>query len=231
LVICSSHEQRNVILKYNPNVHPILDFNDDYSRETKKSYLLGKKIKIVWEGLPENLVQLKQVKLALEKLSQEFNIELVVVTDGYYYKYFKSILKIDTKKYLKKILGKNISFTHVDWEIDSYYKEVIKADFVIIPINLADRLVAGKPENKLLHLWKLKMPVITTETIAYKRTMKNAGLKDYAKNDYNFYKLCKNFILNKRLRVNNAKKGFIYSSNFYNNKNLLEKWDNAFKII
>ena len=231
LVICSSHEQRNVILKYNPNVHPILDFNDDYSRETKKSYLLGKKIKIVWEGLPENLVQLKQVKLALEKLSQEFNIELVVVTDGYYYKYFKSILKIDTKKYLKKILGKNISFTHVDWEIDSYYKEVIKADFVIIPINLADRLVAGKPENKLLHLWKLKMPVITTETIAYKRTMKNAGLKDYAKNDYNFYKLCKNFILNKRLRVNNAKKGFIYSSNFYNNKRLLEKWDNAFKII
>jgi len=231
LVICSSDEQRSVILEYNPNVHPILDFNDDYSRETKENYLLGKKIKIVWEGLPENLVQLKQVKLALEKLSQEFNIELVVITDGYYYKYFKSILKIDTKKYLKKILGKNISFKHVDWKIDSYYKEVIKTDFVIIPINLADRLVAGKPENKLLHLWKLKMPVITTETIAYKRTMKNAGLKDYAKNDHNFYKLCKNFIINKRLRVNNAKKGFIYSSNFYNNKRLLEKWDNAFKII
>ena len=231
LVICSSDEQRNIILKYNPNVHPILDFNDDYSREVKTNYTLGKTIRIIWEGLPENLVQLKQVKLALEKLSQEFDIELVVVTDGYYYKYFKSILKVDTKKYLKKILGKNIKFTHIDWKIDTYYKEVIKTDFVIIPINLADRLVAGKPENKLLHLWKLKMPVITTETIAYKRTMKNAGLNEYAKNDHNFYKLCKNFIRNKNLRIDNAKKGYIYSKKFYNNKKLLEKWDNAFKII
>ena len=231
MVICSSEEQRKIILKYNSNVFPILDFNDDYSRETKKNYTLGKKVKIAWEGLPENLVQLKQVKLALEKLSKEFDIELIVVTDGYFYKYFKSILKVDTKKYLGEILGKNIKFTHIEWKIDSYYKDLIKTDFIIIPINLSDKLVAGKPENKLLHLWKLRMPVITTETLAYKRTMIKTGLNDCAKNDINFYKLCKNFIENRELRVLNAKKGYKYSTNFHNNKKILKQWDSALKIL
>ena len=97
-------------------------------------------------------------------MSKEFKIELVVITDSYYYKFLRSIIKIDTKKYLQKILGDEIQFRHVEWKIDTYFKEIINTDFVVIPINLNDKLVAGKPENKLLHLWKLKMPVITSET-------------------------------------------------------------------
>ena len=50
------------------------------------------------------------------------------------------------------------------------------------------------------------MPVITSQTSAYKRTMNKAGLNHYAKNDNNFYKLCKKFIQNKNLRIINAKK-------------------------
>ena len=68
----------------------------------KQNYNIKKKIKISWEGLPENIVQLKEIKSSLLKLSKEFNIELVIITDSYYYKFLRSIIKIDTKKYLKK---------------------------------------------------------------------------------------------------------------------------------
>ena len=159
--------------------------------------------------MPENIVQIKEIKSSLLKLNKEFNIELVVITDSYYYKFLRSIIKIDTKKYLKKILGDEIQFKHIEWKIDTYFKEIINTDFVIIPINLNDKLVAGKPENKLLHLWKLKMPVITSETAAYRRTMNQAGLNHYTKNDNNFYKLCKKFIKDKNLRIKMLKKDII----------------------
>ena len=180
--------------------------------------------------MPENIVQLKEIKPSLLKLSKEFNIELIIITDSYYYKFLRSIIKIDTKKYLQKILGDEIQFRHVEWKIDTYFKEIINTDFVVIPINLDDKLVAGKPENKLLHLWKLKMPVITSETSAYKRTMNKAGLNHYAKNDNNFYKLCKRFIQNKNLRIINAKKGYNYSLKEFSNNKIMKNWDEALKI-
>ena len=230
LVICATDEQKKIISKFNNKVFPILDFNDKYFREQKKNFNIKKKIKISWEGLPENIVQLKEIKSSLSKLSKEFKIELVVITDSYYYKFLRSIIKIDTKKYLQKILGDEIQFRHVEWKIDTYFKEIINTDFVVIPINLNDKLVAGKPENKLLHLWKLKMPVITSETSAYKRTMNKAGLNHYAKNDNNFYKLCKRFIQNKNLRIINAKKGYNYSLKEFSNNKIMKNWDEALKI-
>ena len=230
MVICATEEQKKIISNYNEKVFPILDFNDQYFKIKKKNYAMKKKIKIAWEGLPENIVQLKEIKSSLLKLSKEFNIELVIITDSYYYKFLRSIIKIDTKEYLKKILGDQIKFKHIEWKIHNYFEQIIDTDFVIIPINLDDKLVAGKPENKLLHLWKLKMPVITSETAAYKRTMNKAGLNHYAKNDINFYNLCKKFINNKNLRIKNAKKGYNYSLKNFSNIKIMKNWDQVLNI-
>ena len=41
-------------------------------------------------------------------MSREFNIELVIITDSYYYKFLRSIIKIDTKKYQGFAFGMGI---------------------------------------------------------------------------------------------------------------------------
>ena len=75
--------------------------------------------------MPENIVQIKEIKSSLLKLNKEFNIELVVITDSYFYKFLRSIIKIDTKEYLKKILGNQIKFKHIEWKIDNYFKRLL----------------------------------------------------------------------------------------------------------
>jgi hypothetical protein len=49
----------------------------------------------------------------------------------------------------------------------------------IIPIDLSDNFNAGKPENKLILLWKIGIPVITSATPAYVRAMQAENLDMY----------------------------------------------------
>ena len=41
---------------------------------------------------------------------------------------------------------------------------VTEADIAVIPIDLSDPVAQAKPENKLMILWRLGMPVIASAT-------------------------------------------------------------------
>jgi glycosyltransferase involved in cell wall biosynthesis len=62
------------------------------------------------------------------------------------------------------------------WAGATFWRNVIACDMAVIPIEKGNALWWGKPENKLVLLWQLGMPVLTTATPVYRRVMDDAGL-------------------------------------------------------
>ena len=229
LVICSTHDQKRKILKFNKNVQVILDKKDENIKTTKKLYnRKSKYFDIVWEGLPQNAKLIKFVKNAFINLSNTHNIRLNIVTDKRYYLILNKFLIKDTRKEIESIFkNTNIKIRFIEWKYSDYYKKIIKCDLALIPVNLNDKFLSGKPQNKLLLFWRLGVPTITSGTVEYKKIMKNAGLKDYAETEQQWYEKLNTLIQDQSLREKNAMRGLNYVKKNINNNILNKKWNNV----
>ena len=232
LVICSTNSQKKEIIKYNSNVETVLDLNDNYKNQKKNNYSIDeKKIYLCWEGQPENLSQLEIISDVLIELKKKYPIELKIITDLSYYNFLKSFIKRKTENKVNSIFKNDLSFVKlIKWKKNNYFKHIISSDIAIIPINLNDKFTAEKPENKLLHIWKLRVPAIVSATRAYKKTMKNCGLDDYVVTKKDWYVCIEKLILSEENRKKNAFRGFDYANKNFNNKVLINKWNNIFNI-
>ena len=81
-------------------------------------------------------------------------------------------LKIDTKTYLNKIYHK-IEFH--EWSIEKINNISKTCNLAIIPIEY-NKMNWQKNSNKLLLFWQLGIPVVTTNTPAYKMEMQKANI-------------------------------------------------------
>ena len=171
-VICSTEEQAASIRRYCPDV--FVSF-DDFSGEIgdlKKDFASGAKLRLVWEGQSTTLRNIQSIREPLNTLKD--SIELHVVTDPVVRRYLGRFGSRSAADMLRGIEC-DIIFHH--WERSSFAHDVVGNDLAIIPIDLADDFQRGKPENKLVMLWKMGMPVLTSPTPAYCRAMRGAGLE------------------------------------------------------
>lgn len=233
LVICSTIEQKKLIQKYNKNVEVILDLKDTtISSSYKKKYKqTSDTFQIVWEGLPQNAYLLKTVSSVLIELSKKYKINLNIITDLRYKGYLNQFYEIQTYNQVNKIFEKKKIFTLHKWNVENYYKIILKSDLAIIPTDLKDNFIAGKPENKLLLFWRLGLPVITSASNAYYRTMKNAKLTNYCFEDNDWYAQIEKLILNEKERKLIALCGKKYAEENYSNKKILKKWKNVYSKV
>jgi len=103
-IVCSTENQKKVIGEFNSNVHIILDNMDDDIIPFQKVFTNQKRqLNIMWEGLPSNLYQLKEIKTVLNNLSKEININLHVVTDLESFKYFSKYYKVKSEELLNSL--------------------------------------------------------------------------------------------------------------------------------
>lgn len=173
-VVCSTEEQRQRILVLCPNVHVILDAQDHLVRRTKVDYSAPqKRLSLVWEGLPENIAGFAGMRAALEALSREYELTVHLVTDAAFHRYARHFGRRRTLEYASDFLP---SFELHEWSEQTLADVACAADIAVIPLDTADPLAAGKPENKLLLLWRMGLPVVTSRTPAYSRAMAGAGL-------------------------------------------------------
>ena len=153
VVICSTREQKDNILSYSSNVPIILDYHSNVVRNPKQDYKLeGGVVKLIWEGMPSNLYQLKLIKNTLLRLSKKYNIELNVATNISYYRflgrYGLSSAKTEVENFFKN------SVIH-EWDKETISDIVRNCDIAIIPIDSKYLLTRSKPENKILFFWKM----------------------------------------------------------------------------
>lgn len=169
-VVCSTPIQKDFILYNNKNVHVSLDYFSDDIQCHKQDYSTNSKLKIVWEGQSYTVENLLTINDALQVLKDE--IDLHVITDPL----IKYPLKIFNKKTEDILKNLKCDYTLHEWEKNTFSQLIARADLSIIPIAHDQKLMWNKPENKLLLLWEIGIPVFTSSTPAYRRVMEKAGI-------------------------------------------------------
>jgi hypothetical protein len=170
-VICSAEEQRETIRRYNSNVFLSFDYFRDELGAPKADYGRSGKLKIVWEGQSTTLPNLQVIREPLNDLRDQ--IELHLVTDPIIYRYFGRFSGYPAMDALR---GIECDKHFHRWDRSSFSDRITACDLAVIPIERANALWWGKPENKLVLLWQLGMPVLTTATPVYRRVMEAAGI-------------------------------------------------------
>lgn len=225
-VVCSTIQQKKVIESYNKNVYVSLDFFSEDINHHKNDYTVGNKIKLVWEGQAytvKNLLKLNDVfKLISDK------IELHIITDpvirnplGFFH--------LPTNDFLKKL---NCNFYLHNWELQSFSKIIAEADLAIIPMDMSDKLILNKPENKLLLLWQIGIPVLTSATPAYKKVMDDANLENYCFSNQDWLEKLEKFLnSSQQERVEHVKKANLYIANHHQKEQLIANWEKIFLSV
>lgn len=170
-VICSTEEQRETIGRYNANVFTSFDHFGDEIGSPKGDYRRDGPLRLVWEGQSTTLGNIQSIRGVLNSFRKD--IELHVVTDPLVYRYFGRFGRRNSREVLR---GVECPIHFHPWHRSSFASQVTAADVSIIPIDLCDAMARGKPENKLVMLWQLGMPVLASDTPAYRRAMSGAGI-------------------------------------------------------
>lgn len=224
IILCASKEQQQELKKYNQNVFSVYDMLEEQSI-IKTDYEIKNKINLVWEGLGSNLFQLSVLKVPLSNLAKKYNITLNIVTDKKFKKYLNKFIDVDSYKIVADFHN---DIKILPWTKENFIKNVIRSDIAIIPIDLKNNLSIGKPENKLIHLWKMGMPVLTSPSKSYSRVMNAAGVDGLCETSRDWQKKIEALILSRDKRFLNASKGRLYAENRYSREIFQSEWDKVF---
>jgi glycosyltransferase involved in cell wall biosynthesis len=224
-VVCTTREQKLEISKYSDNAYVILDAHNTVATVRKTHFDRGRVFKIVWEGLPSNVRQLRVVQGALQELSSRESIELHIVTDPVIPRLWGHIGKVKTTDVARQIFQHTVCHP---WGESSCAHMICECDLAIIPIELSDPFVRGKPENKLLLLWKMGMPVVASGTPAYHRAMTAAGLEHVCQTDSEWIATIAKLMADPELRRTAAMKGHSYASHHFSEQQIFSLWDSMF---
>lgn len=228
-VVCTTEEQRRDILPHSSNVHIILDLQGAVVRKVKHDYRCGAEANLVWEGLPSNIPQLRQVRDALTEVARRRPVVLNLVTDPDQPRFLSRFGRIRSEELARRIFDR--VRLHA-WEEETCAGIICGCDLGIIPIDLGDPLVAGKPENKLLLLWRLGMPVVCSATPAYRRAMRGAGLEEYACQDREqWVSAIERLLGDEALRREAGQRGRDYAEREFGEARILERWDALFASL
>jgi hypothetical protein len=228
-VICSTQEQQSVIRKMCDNVHVILDVHSMVVRNIKSTYVAGRPFRLVWEGLPSNLPQVAKIAPVLRALFKEIRLELHVVTDPTRDRLKGVLGQIDTEKFLARHFTNAVFHA---WDEKTCSEIVTSCDLALIPIDVDDSFVAGKPENKLLLLWRMGMPAVVSATPAYLRAMTKAGTPELAcANSREWISALGRMSRDEDARRDAAARGRAHAELVHGAEATLSRWDGLFSSL
>ena len=225
-VVCSTNAQVINIINLNNNIHISLDYFSNDISCTKNSLESSDKFKLVWEGQAHTVDNLLLLNDVFEKLADE--LELYIITDPVIEYSFK-IFNIQTSKKLSKLKCK---FHLIDWNKQSFSQHIASSDLAIIPIDFKNPMMWNKPENKLLLLWEIGIPTLTSATPAYKKVMDLAELDLYCLSSKDWIRKIKDYmnssIDDRKVTVEQANG---YLQKFHNKEYILKNWDGIFNSL
>jgi len=232
VVICSSQEQKDSISRYCDNVFIILDVKSMYSnyKKVEQSQPTNGVLNIAWEGLPHNIKSFAVIREALSILSEQYQINLHLITALKYKQYMNKYLTKHTINEVKKYIDIN-NVNLYQWNELTVSHISSACDFAVIPINSNDPMDNGKPEDKLLIFWLMGLPAVVSQTPAHLRAMSAAGLSMSCATSDDWVREIRNLADNESNRNQAAIKGFTYASDVSNEEKIMSSWDNMFSFV
>lgn len=225
-VVCTTEEQREDIRHYCPNVHIVLDVHSSVIHQVKEDYRCGEPFNLVWEGLPSNITQLKQIRDVLRDINKRRPLVLNIVTDPDQPRLLGRFGRVQSLDLAHEVFD---SVRLHPWDEATCSEIIRNCDLAVIPIDLSDPFVTGKPENKLLLLWRMGMPVVTSATPAYQRAMRDAGLEGLACRDQREWLIALERIIGgESLRREAGMRGRELAETRFGREVMLAQWDAVF---
>lgn len=228
-VVCSTEEQRKDIRRYCPNVHIVLDIHSSVVHKVKENYQCGEPFNLLWEGLPSNIPQLKQIRDVLRDINKRHPLVLHIVTDPDQPRLLGNFGRVKSLDLARTVFD---SVQLHPWDETTCSEFIRNCDLAVIPIDLADPFVTGKPENKLLLLWRMGMPVVTSATPAYMRALRDTGLESLACRDQREWEnALERIIGDESLRREAGMRGRELAETRFGKEVMLAHWDAVFASL
>lgn len=233
-VICSSIEQEEVIKRYNTNTHVILDSHDEIpliEPAQRKTPVLNE-ARILWEGQPATIRGVQQISTVLSGLSKIHDMHFDFVTDEKYFQFLNKYMRKDTLGLLKKDLSQIAELVNiVPWSTSNLVEYAQKSRIAMIPTDLSVPMQRLKPENRLLIMWRLGLPCLTSPSPAYLRVSRQAGVEATCDSPQNWHENFHRLLSDPDFAHKEIVRGQNYLSENHNKVALLNKWDLAFESV
>jgi glycosyltransferase involved in cell wall biosynthesis len=228
-VVCTTEEQQQAIERLCRNTHIVLDLQDEILGSVKLDYSAQRPFRIVWEGLPSNIYQLRTIRTALQQVSHRYPLKLIVVTDPDQPRTVPWLGRVKTLDVLRQIFD-NVDFR--SWDKATWSDIITDCDLAVIPIELDRPLYAGKPGNKLALFWRAGMPVVASATPAYVRMLRAAGLETLACfSTQDWITALETMINNEQKRREAGLRGRDFVARALSTDALLQSWDRVMSSV
>ena len=232
-VICETVEQKSTILPFCKNVHSILDFHEEFPILSFNERDLDANFPtLIWEGLPFTAKGLLQLREAFNALSENSKISLEMVTDLTYPlflgKYFYQNTEIILED-IPKILGENFHLNK--WSLDTVVNTAQKSHLSVLPLDPLGTLNPLKAENRLLMMWRVGLPVLTSPSLAYSRVMANTKLDGICSTPSEWREKITQMVESPEIRKESVERGQQYIRDTHSEALVLEAWDNLFESV
>ena len=229
-VICSSIEQETEIKSYNSSTHVILDSHDElpFIEQKLTRSTSSDKGRILWEGQPATIRGVQQISSILVDLSKEKDLHFDFVTDEKYFQFLGKYFEMKTLRLLKRDLGPLIDQVRIiPWTPDNLVASAKESAIAMIPIDLTIPMQKLKPENRLLIMWRLGLPCLTSPSPAYTRVANKAGVKTVCDSPKVWLENFSGLLSDPTFALEEVLRGQNYLREHHNRESLLNKWDQA----
>ena len=233
-VICSSVEQASVIKQYNSNTHVILDSHDEIPMIEPKlvENIPLERARILWEGQPATIRGVSQISLVLFELSKMKILNFDFVTDEKYFQYLGRYFEKSTSRLLSKDLHPIIDHIQiVPWTPENLVSTAKEASIAMIPIDLSAPMQKLKPENRLLIMWRLGLPCLTSPSPAYSRVAGQAGVNVVCESPEVWLESFRHLLNDPISAREEVLRGQNYLRKNHTRAILLKKWDSAVESV
>jgi len=232
-VICATVEQRETIIPYCANTHAILDFHEEYPMLAyRKNNPKENFPSLMWEGMPFTAKGLLLLQETFSLVSKTQPIRLNMVTDLTYPRLLGKYFYGETRRILEdipEILGDKFALTK--WSLDEVVATAKKSHLAIFPLDPAGTLNPLKPENRLLMMWRVGLPVLTSPSLAYNRVMAQTELDGICSSPTEWSQKVVEMIDSPELRKRSVERGQQYIRDTHSEKIVLEAWDKLFESV
>jgi hypothetical protein len=232
VVVCGSAEQKSKLDRIHSNVVVVRDYfgADIHSKKVAYNLRSSNELHILWEGLSHGNIKIFRYLRDIADSISGFKIHLHIATDPVYCKVGGRLFCSSTFEVLRKIFKDSSARFHLyDWSSVTFSAIAASCDLAVIPIP-HDSTMMGKPENKMLLLWQIGLPVIASNTESYSRVMAKAGLNYVAATPLQWREMILNLAKSKENRLAYMKNAEIYLSRFCAEEVIISSWCNVFNL-
>jgi len=232
-VICETVEQKATILPYCQNTHSILDFHEEFPMLPFNQEVQNKNFPaLMWEGLPFTAKGLLLLESAIEEINKTQSVSLEMVTDLDYPMFLGKYFYQNTERILQSIpshLGNRFKIT--EWNLEVVVQAARRSHLAVLPLDPSGTLNPLKAENRLLMMWRIGLPTLTSPSLAYSRVMQTTSIDGICRNPIEWLEKITEMMNSVELRRDTVERGQQYIRDTHSEKILLEAWDELFESV